>query len=73
MDANVADQPPADENVGQEGVVNVQNENVLPEPNSDNFKKVSPPGSSVKASSKASLEGARPLKMPTTPGGEFIH
>lgn len=47
---------------------NIQNdnsENVLAMPNGDSFKKVSPSGASLKASSKASLDGARPIEIPT--------
>lgn len=55
------DQPPAHENV----VANEANENVLATPSNDNSKNVSPSGMVSKAISKASLERARPLGVPT--------
>lgn len=51
------DEPPAHDNV----VANEVNENVLAIPSNDNSKNISPSG----AVSKASLDGARPLGVPT--------
>lgn len=55
------DEPPAHDN---DNLANEPNKNVLATPNNDNMKSISPAGSS-KATSRASLDGARPIGLPT--------